>query len=93
MQLLFIKVRLCPVPGFIYSTEENIEKKLFTSTDVDPLYPKSCSLNGNPSMLSAVSWRYFAIISFWYLEFVATVIGYQTCTNNVYNKMEKMMLK
>ena len=29
-----------------------------TSTDVEPRKPKSCSLNGSPSILSAVSWRY-----------------------------------
>lgn len=57
-----------------------------TSTDVDPRNPKSWSLNGSDLRSSAVSWRNLAMISFWYLELVATVIGYHTWTRSVCNK-------
>lgn len=66
--------------------EKKIYHKMDTSTDVDPRNPKSWSLNGSDLRSSAVSWRNLAMISFWYLELVATVIGYHTWTRSVCNK-------
>ena len=65
---------------------------LLTSTDDAPRKPKSCSLNGRPTILSAVSFKYLAMISFWYRELVATVIGYHTCTNRVWNRYSHWVL-
>lgn len=69
----------------LFDWEEKYHK-MDTSTDVDPRNPKSWSLNGSDLRSSAVSWRNLAMISFWYLELVATVIGYHTWTRSVCNK-------
>lgn len=74
------EVQLC------FLIEKKNYHKMDTSTDVDPRNPKSWSLNGSDLRSSAVSWRNLAMISFWYLELVATVIGYHTWTRSVCNK-------
>lgn len=70
----------------LFDWQKKIYHKMDTSTDVDPRNPKSWSLNGSDLRSSAVSWRNLAMISFWYLELVATVIGYHTWTRSVCNK-------
>lgn len=64
--------------------------QLITSTEVEPLHPKSWSLNGRPRRLSAVSFRYCAMSLFCARELVQTVIGYQTWTSKVYNENIKL---
>ena len=59
-QILELTLSIVLIYYLLLNTEPNYAqyKRTLTSTDVLPRKPKSCSLNGSPSRLSAVSTRY-----------------------------------